>query len=511
MAHCRAYKTKERGARPLAGVSIAGAEFGETIPGVHGADYLHPQSSDISRIADLGFEIVRIPFLWERLEPRLDGVLALAEWRRLSASIEAANRAGLHIVLDMHNYAQRRIPNDAFAQAYTIGSLEVPVEAFVRVWGEIARRVSSAPHVVLGLMNEPGNIAPRAWLQTANAAIAAIRAAPSLNLVLVSGAAYSGAYSWYEAGNTLMAGIDDPASNFAIEVHQYLDADSSGREPRPLSSTIGSERIAAFQEWARARGIKAFLGEFGAGGDPLSVAAVRDLLSEIEANPDVWIGWSAWAAGRWWGDDYAMSLERNRNGEWPAQMRSLSDFARQRAIGAEFAPNAAIAVDFARQLVRGADGLTGFLAVDRPSPASAPYRSGRTSLFKSNEARRTDLGLLIERSGTDLVSSMLSDPQSVPFLAWQELPSSQQPSPSGDQDARRLATSGGRISLMLEVDEPGVYTFAIYVKVETSTGPSVAISAGSAEGGFDLATCTAEVWSGEAAVRMTRKRRMATP
>ncbi|MEW5962381.1 MAG: glycoside hydrolase family 5 protein [Pseudomonadota bacterium] len=473
------------GRRPLAGVNLAGAEFGEVVPGVHGKDFIHPGPADFDGVAELGFSLVRLPFLWERLEPDLDGRLDPEEWRRIETGIEAAERRSLAIVLDLHNYARRRIGADGFTQPHVIGSREVPTPTFARLWAEIARRTAARPHVAYGLMNEPYDMPIDDWLGIANAAIAAIRAAPADNLVLVPGVAYSGADTWYEASNTQLAGLIDPASSLAIEVHQYLDADASGSNPKAFAGTIGSERIEAFQEWARARGLKAFLGEFGAGADDVSLAALADLLTEIEANPDVWIGWSAWAAGPWWPDDYGLKLSRDAGGSWPRQTRLLSDFALGKPGRSGLAPRAAIAVDLARKHVRGAASPSDVLTIERPSSAGGPRRSGRVELFARDEPRLTDLGLLIERPGRDLLAGRLGETE------WRELALSPRPGPTGAADMR-LMPLGGRLRPALAVEQPGWHSLGLWVRADPLHPARLTLSVGSAAATFDLGTGSIE-------------------
>jgi endoglucanase len=87
--------------------------------------------------------------------------------------------------------------------------------------------------VIFGLMNEPHSMATELWLNNANAAIAAIRSTGAENLVLVPGNAWTGAHSWnsnwYGTPNsTVMLNITDSLNNYAYEVHQYLDSNSSG-------------------------------------------------------------------------------------------------------------------------------------------------------------------------------------------------------------------------------------------------------------------------------------------
>jgi endoglucanase len=67
--------TAGNGKLPFTGVNLAGAEFGK-IPGRHATDYAYPSSALIDYYAQLGFNLIRVPFRWERLQPRLGAPLA---------------------------------------------------------------------------------------------------------------------------------------------------------------------------------------------------------------------------------------------------------------------------------------------------------------------------------------------------------------------------------------------------------------------------------------------------
>jgi endoglucanase len=262
------------------------------------------------------------------MQPKLFAPLDQNEHARLAAVVRAASAKGMRIVLDTHNYAKRRIANDDWATEYLIGSTQITVGAFADYCGRLAQAFKDEASVIFGLMNEPAQIDAEAWLPIANAGVARIRAEHAPQLVFVPGVAYTGAHSWLSAHNDLMGKFVDPAKNFVFEVHQYLDQDSSGTSPVSVSNRIGSERIAAFQSWARANGFRAFLGEFGASSDSVSLEALRDLCETMSANPDVWIGWSAWAAGSWWANDYMFKLDA-ANGAIRPQTKILSEFARR--------------------------------------------------------------------------------------------------------------------------------------------------------------------------------------
>ncbi len=300
----------------LTGVNLAGAEFGQTMPGEHGTDYIYPEAKDITRYSKMGFNIIRLPFRWERLQPALYGKFNETEWAYIEAAMKAAQKNKIFLILDVHNYARRKIAKDGFKKDHMIGSAPLPLEAFLHFWKELARRSKKYKKVIFGLMNEPYDMKAKTWRPIAQKTILAIRAQKAKNLILVPGVAWSGAHSWMgdDTNNHIMSGITDPLGNIAIEVHQYLDHDSSGTHPKTVSHSIGVERLQAFQNWARRHKIKAFLGEFGAANDPVGLAAMHNMLKEVSANKDVWLGWSGWAAGRWWPDDDKFTLERTSKG-----------------------------------------------------------------------------------------------------------------------------------------------------------------------------------------------------
>ena len=53
----------------LMGVNLAGAEFApQHVPGVFGTDYTYPTHTEIDYYASKGLDVIRLPFLWERLQ-----------------------------------------------------------------------------------------------------------------------------------------------------------------------------------------------------------------------------------------------------------------------------------------------------------------------------------------------------------------------------------------------------------------------------------------------------------
>ncbi len=299
----------------LHGVNLAGADFGETnLPGTFGVNYTYPTTDEVDHFVGIGMNVFRIPFRWERLQRSLWADFDPTELARLDAIVSYATSKGAFVLVDPHNYARYF--------GTVIGTGNVPATAFADFWSKLATHFMGNDHVIFGLMNEPNTMATELWLADANAAIAAIRAAGATNLILVPGNAWTGAHSWLENGygtpnGTVMLGINDPLDHFAIEVHQYLDGDSSGGNMGYcVSSTIGSQRLQAFTGWLAQHNLRGFLGEFGAGTDPTCLAAIDDMLKYIDANQAQWIGWTYWAAGPMWGGSLG-SIEPQNGADMP--------------------------------------------------------------------------------------------------------------------------------------------------------------------------------------------------
>lgn len=304
---------------PYRGVNLAGGEFGNVLPGLEGKDYRWPTASEVDYYAAKGMNTFRIGFKWERLQPVAHGELEAAYLSKLDALVTYATAKGVSVILNPHNFARY--------YGNTVGSSKVPSAAFADLWKRLALRYAANARVMFNLVNEPNNMPTEQWVNAANAAIAAIRTAGATNLIHVPGNGWTGAYSWthsyYGTPNAqAMLDIVDPANNVVFEVHQYLDANSSGSSDQCVSTTIGSERIASFVSWLRANGKKGFVGEFAGGNNPTCNAAVEDMLGAMMDASDVLIGWQWWAAGPAWGN-YPFSLHP-KDGQDQPQMSLLA-------------------------------------------------------------------------------------------------------------------------------------------------------------------------------------------
>lgn len=296
----------------LRGINISGGEFaGGGAPGRLGVQYTYPTKAEIDYYSSLGFTVIRVPFMWERLQPSLYGALSEQDRALLREVVDYATGKGMVVVLDMHNYA-RRATGANYGTVSLIGSAQVPVDALTDGWARIAADYRSNARVWLGLMNEPYGISAAQWWPVAQQLVKDLRGQSINNTLLVPGTSWTGAHSWTSSGNAAAAeGFVDPINKSVFEVHQYLDADSSGKGP---SCVTGSgARVAGVINWAKARGVKLFMGEMAASGEGACGVEYRDMLNRMESS-GVFAGWTAWGGGTWWVANYPF---RTLTTAWP--------------------------------------------------------------------------------------------------------------------------------------------------------------------------------------------------
>lgn len=297
----------------LAGVNIAGAEFnGAQLPGILFKNYIYPSDAEMNYFAALGATAIRLPILWERVQPSLMGDLSAEELRHITAVVTSAKSRGLCVILDLHNYgAYRDKP---------LGSDAAPSAAFIDVWRKLGTQFNDASSTAFGLMNEPAKLPIALWASIAQQTVDALRAAHLNNLILVSGGAWSGVHDWFadkdgQSNASAFAHFHDAARKTVIEVHQYADANFSGTGRLCLAAEKFPAMFDNIAAWAKSNGKRLFLGEFGVPPDASCLNTLDTILAQLN-NKEVWRGWTYWAAGQWWGD-YPLSVEPKKGVDAP--------------------------------------------------------------------------------------------------------------------------------------------------------------------------------------------------
>ncbi|CAA7267109.1 unnamed protein product [Cyclocybe aegerita] len=282
------------------GVNQAGAEFGENrIPGVLGTDYTWPSPSSIDFFVGQGMNTFRIPFKLERISPLSSGLTGSFDQTYLNGLKTIVNYItgrGAFAVIEPHNYMRYN------------GNVITSTSDFQTWWTRLANEFKSNNNVIFDIMNEPHTMDAGVVFQLNQAAVNGIRSTGATQLILVEGTAWTGAWSWVSSGNAgAFQALKDPGNNIAVEMHQYLDSDSSGTSANCVSSTVGAERLQVATQWLKDNGFKGFLGEMGAGSNSQCITAIRGALCTMQTS-GVWIGFTWWAAGPWWGT-YFQSIE----------------------------------------------------------------------------------------------------------------------------------------------------------------------------------------------------------
>uniref|UniRef100_UPI003BAA3E2C glycoside hydrolase family 5 protein n=1 Tax=Stappia sp. TaxID=1870903 RepID=UPI003BAA3E2C len=305
----------------LRGANAAGAEFGYNIPGVFGRDYTYPSAKTLAYLRSKGMNVVRLPFRWERLQPKLDAPFDPVELKRLTDTVKTITDLGMTVVLDPSNFAKH------FDDL--VGSRRVPLSSFADFWRRLAPLWAGRDDVIYLVMNEPAYIDAKDWLPANNAALAAIRETGADNFVLVAGTIWTAAVHWYadQPGGSnaeVMRGVVDPMNHFGFDIHQYLDDDYSGTKPACNKVEEAMEALKRVTAWMEETGNRAFLGEFGGYARPDCYRGLARVVGYLNSRPDIWLGWSIWAAGDWWGD-YPLSIQPNENGDRP-QLTAIERF-----------------------------------------------------------------------------------------------------------------------------------------------------------------------------------------
>jgi endoglucanase len=297
----------------LLGVNLAGGEFGaDKIPGVLFKDYIYPSRQDMAYFKSQGMNIVRVPFLWERVQRQVNGTLDSVEIERLQTVVRWAQDMDVCILLDLHNYGTYK--------GRALGSADVPASAFIDVWLRLHQVFNNPDETAFGLMNEPAALPVPLWMQIAQQTVLALRNDGAKNLLLVPSGRWSGAHEWDKPFDGLSAAsafrnFQDPLNNYVIELHQYTDSNFSGTSANCMDPARLRDILAKVTTWAKQEKKRFLLGEFGVAKSTECLATLQAMLEAMQ-DSSAWQGWTYWSAGPWWGN-YPLSIQPQNNQEAP--------------------------------------------------------------------------------------------------------------------------------------------------------------------------------------------------
>jgi endoglucanase len=290
------------------GLNRAGAEYGDDWDGWTGQTfYAFPTAaeldSELAFYGEKGFNAIRLPISWERLQHSLNGPLDPGYTNQVLGFANQANAAGWLVIIDLHNY--NRYATDAFdAAGVQVGTYKqrgfgdgfLDASHLTDVWTKIATMFLGNPAIVFNIMNEPHDfpVISDDWFLNIQTIIDAIRTTGADQLILVPNSRGSDVDHWdtyapnggsldSEAALT----ITDSANNYAFDMHAYQDF--------PSSPTSYVDLVTPVTNWATANGKQLFLSELGVvNGAVTGALALGNLLQYLNANNNVWIGWTTW-------------------------------------------------------------------------------------------------------------------------------------------------------------------------------------------------------------------------
>lgn len=298
------------------GINRAGMEYGNDWDGWTGQTYYEMPSStqitaELAYYKRKGFNLIRLPISWERIQHTLNGPLDTAYANGMMNYINLATAQGFTLVLDLHNY--NRYATGAFDGAgnqttnyvqRVIGDGTLTVAHLADVWTKLANLVKSHPKVILNLMNEPHDLPMNSttWFSGIQTVINAVRATGSTQLILVPNTRGSDVghwHTWAPGGGPLDSvaalSITDSANNHAFDMHSYYPEGYGSND----ESSYGAQ-LTAVTQWARTHGKKLFLSEMGIPThESFAQAQITNALTFMNNNSDVWLGWSPWDLTSW--------------------------------------------------------------------------------------------------------------------------------------------------------------------------------------------------------------------
>ncbi len=305
----------------LVGLNLSGAGFAaQVLPGINGTNYIFPTESYFEQWSARGIKLVRFPIIWERLQPTLGGALDTTYVELIDRTFGYAEKHGVKIILDLHNYARYR--------GQVIGTSGVPYVRYQEIMAKIAQRWSSQKSLyAYDIMNEP-NGALNYWNTAAQYGINGVRSVDTVRPIIVEGNGWAEATRW-EQWNEALLDLKDPSNNIIFSAHTYFDNNAGGSyesiDVSKLDPMYGIERVKPFVEWLKKNGKKGYIGEFGVpDNDPRWYAMMDNMLAYLKQNcmPATY-----WAAGPGWGN-YFMSVEpvngKDRP-QWPTLKKYINN------------------------------------------------------------------------------------------------------------------------------------------------------------------------------------------
>lgn len=304
------------------GVNRSGGEFSpEKIPGIPGTDFVYPDNADLMRtFTERGLILLRLPFIWERLQPEALGPLDPETVRQIKKTLDSAKDAKAQVLLDLHNYGRYHKKALIASDGKLLGD----------VWSKLLLEVQNHPALFgAEIMNEPHDLVggPDTWKQIAQDTVTIMRERGVSTRLVIPGYGWQSARYWQD--NNAGLTIADPDENMVYSAHQYFDKSGTGiYDEVELSMLLpgkAGELLKPFTDWLEKNKATGIITEFGVPKTDMAWLPVLDeFLTVVDTNPRL-LGAVYWSSGPWWGD-YPLSVEPDNSPQTVSILKVLSQF-----------------------------------------------------------------------------------------------------------------------------------------------------------------------------------------
>lgn len=218
--------------------------FSNKNPGIYGTDYRYMGQESLNYLASRGVTLLRFTFRWERVQRTLGETLDATELQRIHDFIKRATRAGLEVILDVHNFGGYFLydeENDTVTErkigtAYA-GKVYVTQEHLEDLWQRLSSEFQCNETIIAyDIMNEPRDLSPDGpkppavvWEEISQGVLNAIRTEEGSGphkLVMIPGYQTSAVRDWttYHPNKWIV----DSANNYRYEAHHYFGGHAEG-------------------------------------------------------------------------------------------------------------------------------------------------------------------------------------------------------------------------------------------------------------------------------------------
>jgi hypothetical protein len=311
------------------GVNLASASGG-TVPGVMGSNYAMPKFEDLWYFKAKGVRLVRFPFRWKRIQSEIGGPLVLKDIEAMKEVVAEAERLGIWVMLDMHDYAEYTRNDTLFTidgrykAKNTSGNwgpwkstpegTGVGKEAFADVWVKLANEFKGFTNMWgYDLMNEPKDVDINGLKNTYQYVIDEIRKVDTKTAIVIEGKNYANASAWPNVSDELKNLTDPIGNNIIYQAHTYFDKDNSGTYQQDYDTEVGTnaevykQRLDPFINWLKENGKRGMIGEFGVpyngakNSDPRYMELIENTFAYMKEKQ---LTGTYWCAGNWYENNH---------------------------------------------------------------------------------------------------------------------------------------------------------------------------------------------------------------